>query len=158
MVPSSVFRGEAKDGEKEEPRRVVFVLDRSGSMQGAPIEQARKAVGACLGALGGGDSFGIVAFDGNVEVFGHGLTEASMANRDKAREFLEGIDARGGTELAAAVRAAAKMLGDALSGGGGDVLVVTDGQVMGTETILAEARASGSTSGPSSSSPRSAGR
>ena len=140
-------RRSPKDGEKEEPRRVVFVLDRSGSMQGAPIEQARKAVGACLGALGGGDSFGIVAFDGNVEVFGHGLTEASMANRDKAREFLEGIDARGGTELAAAVRAAAKMLGDALSGGGGDVLVVTSSR-----------RASGSTSGPSSSSPRSAGR
>ena len=143
VVPSSAFRDEAKDGDKEEPRRVVFVLDRSGSMEGAPIEQARKAVGACLGALGGGDSFGIVAFDGNVEVFGHGLTEASMDNRDKARKFLDGIDASGGTELAAAIRAAAKMLGDALSGGGGDVLVVTDGQVMGTETILAEARASG---------------
>ena len=143
VVPSSAFRGEAKDGEAEEPRRVVFVLDRSGSMQGAPIEQARKAVGACLGALGGGDSFGIVAFDDNVEVFGHGLTEASMENRDKARKFLDGIGARGGTELAGAISAAAKMLGDASSGGGGDVLVVTDGQVMGTESILGEARASG---------------
>jgi Ca-activated chloride channel family protein len=143
VVPSSVFRGEATDGEKEEPRRVVFVLDRSGSMQGAPIEQARKAVGACLGALGGGDSFGIVAFDGDVEVFGHGLTEASMDNRDKARKFLDGIGARGGTELAAGIRAAADMLREASSGDGGDVLVVTDGQVMGTETILAEARASG---------------
>ena len=143
VVPSSVFRGEAKGREKEEPRRVVFLLDRSGSMGGASIEQARKAVGACLGALGGGDSFGLVAFDNTVEVFGHGLNEASMDNRDKAREFLGGIDARGGTELAAGIRAAAKMLGDASPGGGGDVLVVTDGQVMGTESILGEARACG---------------
>lgn len=143
VIPSSAFRGVAKDGEKEEPRRVVFVLDRSGSMGGAPIEQARKAVGACLGALGGGDSFGLVAFDDNVEVFGSGLADASMDNRDKARKFLDGIDARGGTELAAGIRAAAKMLREASSGRGGDVLVVTDGQVMGTESILGEARASG---------------
>jgi Ca-activated chloride channel family protein len=143
VVPSSAFRAEAKDGEKEEPRRVVFLLDRSGSMGGAVLEQARKAVGACLGALGGGDSFGLVAFDDNVEVFGSGLADASMDNREKAHKFLAGIGARGGTELAAGIGAAVQMLEKASPGGGGDILVVTDGQVMGTESILGLARSSG---------------
>lgn len=143
VVPSAAFKGEAKDGEAEEPRRVVFVLDRSGSMGGAPIEQARKAVVACLGALGAEDTFGIVVFDDTVEVFGSGLVKATAENRDKARKFLEGIDARGGTELGSGVRAAADMLGKSGSGGGGDVMIVTDGQVMGTEAILGTARATG---------------
>jgi Ca-activated chloride channel family protein len=69
VVPSSAFR-EKTEGAEDAPRRVVFLLDRSGSMQGPPIEQARKAVEACLGALGEGDSFGLVAFDSDVEVFG----------------------------------------------------------------------------------------
>ncbi len=143
VVPSAAFKGEAKEGETDEPRRVVFVLDRSGSMGGAPIEQARKAVTACLGALGAEDRFGIVVFDDTIEAFGSGLVKATVGNRDKARKFLEGVDARGGTELASGVRAAADMLNKSATGGGGDVMVVTDGQVMGTESILGVARASG---------------
>ncbi len=143
VVPSAAFKGEAGEGEAEAPRRVVFVLDRSGSMGGAPIEQARKAVAACLGALGAEDTFGIVVFDSVVEAFGSGLFKATVENREKARKFLEGIDARGGTELASGMEAAANMLGKTGSGGGGDVMIVTDGQVTGTEAILAVARATG---------------
>lgn len=142
VLPSTLFKGDGKDGGKEEPRRVVFVLDRSGSMEGAPIQQARLAVNACLGALAAEDSFGIVAFDNAVETFGAGLAEASMKNREKAREFLDKVDARGGTELGKAVDAAAAMLRKA-GGGGGDLMVFTDGQVSGTERILATARANG---------------
>ena len=46
LVPSSKF-GEPQ----KQPRSVVFVLERSGSMQGVPIRQARKAVAACVAAL-----------------------------------------------------------------------------------------------------------
>ncbi len=144
VAPSAVFKKSAEDAEKEEPRRVVFVLDRSGSMGGVPIEQARKAVEACLGALGESDLFGIVAFDDHVENFSSALVEASMKNRDKARQFLARIDARGGTELAAGIRAAADMFGKDKAGGmRGDLLVVTDGQVSGTETIIEVARSAG---------------
>jgi Ca-activated chloride channel family protein len=50
------------------PRRAVIVLDRSGSMEGAAITQARKAIKACLRALAEADSFGLVAFDDRVEM------------------------------------------------------------------------------------------
>ena len=54
IVPSSSFGKSAAT-----PRRVVVLLDRSGSMNGKPIEQARKAIDACLGALSEDDSFGL---------------------------------------------------------------------------------------------------
>ncbi len=134
VVPSSAF------GKVEAaPKRIVFVIDRSGSMGGAPIAQARQAVEACLGALSKADEFGIVAFDDKVECLADKLMNGTKERREAARRFLAAVDARGGTELANGFLAAAKMLGK----DGGDVLVLTDGQVSGTEIILAKARTAG---------------
>ena len=134
VVPSSAF-GQAEAG----PRRIVFAIDRSGSMRGSAMKQARQSVEACLGALSAQDSFGVVAFDNNVECLGQQLMDGSAGSRDAARKFLETVDARGGTDLTAGFLAAAKLLGNV----GGDVFVLTDGQVAGTETILAKARTAG---------------
>ncbi len=122
IVPSTMF-----GMNPETPRRIAIVLDRSGSMDGAPIAQARKAIEACLGALAEADSFGLVAFDDRVETLDGSMLTGSRANREKARKFLEQVDARGGTELAKGFTEAARILN-----GGGDVLILTDGQVAGT--------------------------
>ncbi len=130
VVPSTRF------GEKAaSARKVALVIDRSGSMGGQPMTQARRAVEACLGALSPEDRFALVAFDDQVETFRESLSPATAANRDAARAFLNGIEARGGTELVQGFTAGARLVT-----GGGDVLVITDGQVMGTEEILAKAR------------------
>ena len=133
VVPSTEFAPAAA-----EPRRMVMLLDRSGSMQGEPLAQARKAIEACLGALSEEDSFLLMAFDNELERMDSALIPATRQQRDLARDFLNGIEARGGTELAAGVREAARVLGT-----GGDILVITDGQVFGTEDILEEARRTG---------------
>jgi Ca-activated chloride channel homolog len=133
IVPSTQF-GHRTEG----PRRTVILLDRSGSMEGEPIAQARKAIEACLGALSERDSFSLLAFDNVVEAMDNTLVPASIEQRERARKFLNRIEARGGTELAAGVREAARVLG-----AGGDIVIITDGQVLGTEAILAEARATG---------------
>ena len=143
VVPSAAFKGEAGEGEAEAPRRVVFVLDRSVRWAGRRSNRRGRLSPRVSGALGAEDTFGIVVFDSVVEAFGSGLFKATVENREKARKFLEGIDARGGTELASGMEAAANMLGKTGSGGGGDVMIVTDGQVTGTEAILAVARATG---------------
>jgi Ca-activated chloride channel family protein len=130
IVPSTLF-----GVTTEAARRTVIVLDRSGSMQGAPIAQARKAIEACLAALSESDWFGLVAFDDQVESMSAGLLPGTRENREKARAFLSQVDARGGTELARGFLEAARMLA-----GGGDVLILTDGQVAGTEQILTQAR------------------
>ncbi len=136
---AAVFSSETFGQLADSPRRVVFVLDRSGSMGGAPIEQAKKAVEACLGALSDQDQFGLVAFDNQVEIFHSGLAPGSMENRESLRRFLQSVNARGGTELAAGFLEAARLLGKS----GGDVMLLTDGQVSGTEDILQKARSAG---------------
>jgi Ca-activated chloride channel homolog len=134
IIPSSSFGVNA-----ETPRRVVILLDRSGSMQGEPISQARKAIEACLGVLTETDSFGLVAFDNEVLTFQPALVSGTRDWRDQAHEFLMRVDARGGTELARGFLEAAKLL----EGRGGDILILTDGQVAGSEKILADARSAG---------------
>ena len=119
------------------PRRLVILLDRSGSMQGLPLTQAKKAIAACFGALDAKDLFGLVAFDNKPELFKSALSESTTENRRAAQEFLDGIASRGGTELASGVEAAASLL----QGDPGDILILTDGQVFGTNKILERARA-----------------
>lgn len=133
VIPSTAF-GAAEIG----PRKVVLLIDRSGSMGGEPIRQAHRAVEACLGALTAEDQFGIVAFDDLVEQFRPKLVPANKQNRDDVSVFLQNTPARGGTELAQGVEAAARLLN-----GAGDIMILTDGQVAGTEEILARARATG---------------
>jgi hypothetical protein len=133
IVPSTIF------GQPESrPRRAAILLDRSGSMQGEPISQARRAVEACLAAMSEEDSFLLLGFDDHVEAMHSTLLPATREHRERARAFLNQLDARGGTELAAGVQAAARALGKE-----GDILIITDGQVFGTEAILKHARATG---------------
>jgi Ca-activated chloride channel homolog len=131
IIPSTSF-----GAGSESPRRVVILLDRSGSMQGAPLTQAAKAIEACLATLSEADTFGLVAFDNAVETCDSRLLAGTRENRDRAHRFLESITARGGTELASGFQKAVELL----EGRGGDVLILTDGQVAGTERILADAR------------------
>jgi len=117
-------------------RRTVFLIDRSGSMHGKAMQQALKATEACLAALTEEDLFGIVAFDDRTEILAPGLLPATKENRNRAKLFLAKVDSRGGTELAHGVACAAKVLGNS----GGDIVVLTDGQVFGGEDILSYAR------------------
>ncbi len=105
-------------------------------MQGDPISQARKAIAACLGVLSDADAFGLVAFDNLVETFRPTLLPGTRANRNDAETFLNSVDARGGTALVNGFQQAATLL----DGKGGDIFILTDGQVAGTEEILAAAR------------------
>src|SRR5439155_26547142 len=94
LVPSSRYGQRTKA-----PRRVVFTLDRSGSMQGVPLAQARKALEACLGVLSDKDQFNIIAFDNQVKTFRPKMVEATRSSVDQARGLLEAIEAGGGTDL-----------------------------------------------------------
>lgn len=83
-------------------------------------------------------AIGLMVFADSVEAMHPALVPATGGQRECARSFLKRADARGGTKLAEGVHQAAQVLGAT-----GDILIVTDGQVFGTETILAQARATG---------------
>ncbi|HEY5950021.1 MAG TPA: VIT domain-containing protein [Kofleriaceae bacterium] len=123
----------------QKPRDVVFVIDRSGSMEGWKMIAARRATARMIDTLTSRDRFVVIAFDNAVEVLPDvKLTYASDRIRFRAVEQLAKLEARGGTELAQPLQLAVKTL----AGGHDDrervIVLVTDGQVGNEDHILHE--------------------
>jgi Ca-activated chloride channel family protein len=94
------------------PREFIFVIDRSGSMSGGPILQARNALRACLRALGPRDTFNIQAFDDSIEWLAQTAQPVTQAVVQQADSWLGHVDARGGTDILGALDAALKLAAD----------------------------------------------
>jgi Ca-activated chloride channel family protein len=104
---------EVKSESMERPAKtVVFVLDRSGSMSGKKIEQAKEAARFVLNNLRQGDTFNIVAYDSTVESFKPELQKYDDETRKAALGFIDGIYAGGSTNIDGAITTAMGMLKD----------------------------------------------
>lgn len=113
------------DDAKIQPKDVCFVMDTSGSMQGRKIEQAKAALRFCVQALNPGDRFNIVPFATEARTFADGLIDATPENVGKAVEFVDTIEALGGTAIDEALTKALGMSPD--SARPYMVVFVTDG-------------------------------
>jgi len=120
------------DDEKRAKKTVVFVVDRSGSMSGKKIEQARGALKYVLNNLRKGDLFNIVAYDSQVESFRPELQRFDDDTRKAALGFVEGIYAGGSTNIDGALQTALGQLQD--SSRPNYVLFLTDGLPTAGET------------------------
>ncbi len=98
--------------EKILPKQVLFVLDRTGSMAGKKIEQARKSLLYCLNSLRKEDRFDLITFSESAEVLMPKMEPANEANVSRARKFVENIEASGGTNIDEALRTALKLVKD----------------------------------------------
>ena len=87
------------EGLETLPKDVVFCFDRSGSMQGEKIVQARNALKYCLNSLNPEDRFGLIWFSDLIQTFGTGLTSASDANKHGAWRQADAMNAEGGTSI-----------------------------------------------------------
>jgi Ca-activated chloride channel family protein len=85
---------------------VAFVLDTSGSMAGAKLEQAKKALKFCVENLNDGDRFEIIRFSTEVEPLFDKLVEANKSNRSRADEFIKDLKPIGGTAIDDALKKA----------------------------------------------------
>ena len=108
------------------PRDVVFVLDISGSMQGKKIEQARGALTAALQQLRDVDRFAIVTFASGVSAWRESLQPVGSARREALR-FVDGIAARGGTNIAGAMARAAAYFDTTTTTRAAVLVFITDG-------------------------------
>ncbi len=106
-------------------KTVVFVVDRSGSMSGQKIEQAKGALKFVLNNLREGDLFNIVAYDTGVESFRPELEKYNDESRKAAIGFVEGIYAGGSTNISGALETALGQLKD--SSRPSYVVFLTDG-------------------------------
>lgn len=93
-------------------KTVVFVLDRSGSMAGKKIEQARRALVNLLNNLRDDDMFNIVVYDDRVESYKPELQRYSSTTRAEAVRFVENIREGGSTNIDSALTTALGMIQD----------------------------------------------
>lgn len=97
---------------KPMPKTVVFVVDRSGSMSGEKIEQAKGAAKFVLNNLREGDLFNIVAYDSEISTFKSELQKFNADTRAAATGFINGLYAGGSTDIHGALKRALGMLAD----------------------------------------------
>ncbi len=80
---------------------ILLILDTSGSMRGGKIEQAKDALTFVLERLHEEDRFNVVSFSTGVRSFSDGLVD--VAERERARRWVEGLEAKGGTNIGRAM-------------------------------------------------------
>ena len=106
-------------------REVTLVLDRSGSMRGEKIKQAREAARQIIAGLKPGEAFNIMVYSNTVESFAPVPVIKDEHTEARAHRYIEGITANGGTNIYDALNSA---LGQApVEGMLPMVLFLTDG-------------------------------
>jgi len=85
--------------ERRPRREVVFAVDTSLSMAGAPLERARRLVREALAELPATDGVDVVAFDSVVQPLFERARPVSAANRAMAETFVDGLRAHRGSDL-----------------------------------------------------------
>ncbi len=103
----------------------TFVLDRSGSMFGSKIRQARQAVLDCLDHLLPRDFFNIIDFASDVRALDNEMLRANEGNLNAARNYVNRINADGLTNIYGALMQAVSMnMGE---GNANQIIFTTDG-------------------------------
>ena len=106
---------------------MVIVLDRSGSMKGRKINDARQAVLNLLSSLSAKDRFALVTYSDNVQYVGS-LEKVTAGHRERLEALVHRITAGGGTNLGAGLQAGIRLLASAAENGNtGKVILISDG-------------------------------
>jgi len=87
------------------PKEIVFVIDKSGSMSGFPIETAKQAMRLCIQGLHENDTFNLMTFEGGVGFCFEKPVPNTLANRQQALQYLGSLQGSGGTEMMKAIHA-----------------------------------------------------
>ncbi len=100
------------------------VLDRSGSMSGPPLAGAIEALCGLVARLDERDNFGVVVFDDTAQVV---LPAGPLADKQRVLFGLQQVVPGGSTDLSAGYLRGLQELKRVSAGGGGTLLLISDG-------------------------------
>jgi Ca-activated chloride channel family protein len=109
------------------PREYIFVLDVSGSMNGFPLDTAKRVFKNLVGGLKPSDTFNVVLFSGASRVLAPASLAATPQNITTAINVINREQGGGGTELEAALCKAIQLPRSELASR--TVVVITDGLI-----------------------------
>ncbi len=124
-------------GQLEAPalkKDIIFVVDTSGSMEGEKLEQTKSALHYCLNNLSPGDRFNVVDFATIACSYRPALVPADRSNVQNGLAYVDGLLARGGTNINEALLSALAMFYDSTQPR--MVVFLTDGQPTVGETEI----------------------
>ncbi|XP_061252690.1 inter-alpha-trypsin inhibitor heavy chain H1 [Bos javanicus] len=131
-------------------KNVVFVIDISSSMEGQKLKQTKEALHKILGDMRPGDYFDLVLFGSAVQSWKGSLVQASPANLEAARNFVQQFSLAGATNLNGGLLRGIEILNKAqqslpeLSNHASILIMLTDGEptegVMDRTQILKNVR------------------
>ncbi|MDO8724541.1 MAG: VIT and VWA domain-containing protein [Candidatus Methanoperedens sp.] len=78
---------------------IVFVVDKSGSMSGEKISQVKSVFTKIISDLPPDDYFNVIFFDTDMRTYSSSLMEANTKNKADAANFVNSLDASGGTDI-----------------------------------------------------------
>jgi Ca-activated chloride channel homolog len=111
---------------EREPLSVALVIDRSGSMSGAPLQHAKQAAVAAVTALRDGDRVAVVAYDQQVDL----VVPSTAVGQDRGpiARAIAAVRAGGTTALHAGwVEGCTQVLTAPVASGLGRVVLLSDG-------------------------------
>jgi Ca-activated chloride channel homolog len=124
--------------DAEIPTRTLFVVDVSGSMEGASLDQAKQALRVALEGLGPADTFNILRFSSTSTPYRDIFEPATPAHLRDALDWVTGLRTEGGTEILAALRHALALMEAEPTRQAERIILITDGAVeAGDEAIAA---------------------
>lgn len=85
------------------PRELVFLVDRSGSQHGLPLQKCRETMIYILDRMNPNDTFQLISFSNQTEKLFDKPAPATQENLLEAKKWVAALEANGGTNLKAAV-------------------------------------------------------
>ncbi len=122
------------------PRELIFIIDSSGSMMGASMIQASKALVQAINRLKPTDRFNIIDFDSGFDPLFDSAMPAISMNKKHGIRFANNLAAGGGTEPLEAIKFALNSRDSHTDDYLRQIVFLTDGQVGNEDEIFRSVR------------------